>query len=428
MTLLEKARRGELTSEIESVARKEDVKPDELLEKISKGRVIIPKNINRRPIISCGIGEGLSTKVNANIGTSSEHIDLAEELLKIKAAISAGADSIMDLSTGGDVEEALRQALETSDVIVGTVPIYQVAVEAYNRGTSIAKINKDEFFKVVEKQAKAGVDFMTIHCGVTLKTLERIDKEKRITGIVSRGGSIISQWMRHNNRENPYYEDFDRLLEILKRYDVTLSLGDSLRPGCLNDATDRPQVQELILLGELTERAWEYGVQVMIEGPGHVPINQIQTNIILEKRICKGAPFYVLGPLVTDIAPGYDHITSAIGGALAASFGADFLCYVTPSEHLRLPTVEDVREGVIVTKIAAHAADIAKGIKGAIERDNKMSKARKRLDWEEQMRLSIDPEKAKAIRNVSIPKTPDVCTMCGVFCSMRGEMIKNGEK
>ncbi|OGL40069.1 MAG: phosphomethylpyrimidine synthase [Candidatus Schekmanbacteria bacterium RIFCSPHIGHO2_02_FULL_38_11] len=423
MTLLEKAKKGELTPEIESVAKKEGIHTDELFKKISEGKVIIPKNINRRPIIPCGIGEGLTTKVNANIGTSPEHADLNEELLKIKAAVSAGADSIMDLSTGGDIEEALNQLLDNSDVIVGTVPIYQAAVEAYRKKESIAGIKKDDFFKAIEKQAEAGVDFMTIHCGVTLKAIEMLEKGKRITGIVSRGGSIISQWIKHNGKENPYFDDFDRLLEILKKYDITLSLGDGLRPGCLNDATDRPQIQELILLGELTERAWECGVQVMIEGPGHVPINQIETNIVLQKKLCKGAPFYVLGPLVTDIAPGYDHITSAIGGALAASYGADFLCYVTSSEHLRLPTVEDVREGVMVTKIAAHAADIAKGIKGAIERDNRMSLARKNLDWEEQMRLSIDPEKAGAIRKTSIPKTPDVCTMCGVFCSMRGEMI-----
>jgi len=424
MTLLEKARKGEVTPEVESVAKKEGMNPGKLLQKISCGKVIIPRNINRRPIIPCGIGEGLSTKVNANIGTSPEHIDLSEELSKIKAAVEAGADSIMDLSTGGDLEETLRQVLDVSDVIVGTVPIYQAGVEAYKKGESIAKIKKDDFFKVIEKQAEAGVDFMTIHCGVTLNTLERVEKEKRITGIVSRGGSIISQWMKHNGKENPYYEDFDRLLEIMRKYDVCLSLGDGLRPGCLHDATDRPQMQELILLGELTERAWEHGIQVMIEGPGHVPINQVEANVVLQKRLCKRAPFYVLGPLVTDIAPGYDHITSAIGGALAASFGADFLCYVTASEHLRLPTVEDVREGVIVTKIAAHAADIAKGIRGAMERDNRMSSARKNLDWEEQIRLSIDPEKAKSIRDASRPKTPDVCTMCGVFCSMRGEMIK----
>src|SRR3989338_5998010 len=414
MTLLEKAKKGELTPEIESVAKKEGIHTDELFKKISEGKVIIPKNINRRPIIPCGIGEGLTTKVNANIGTSPEHADLNEELLKIKAAVSAGADSIMDLSTGGDIEEALNQLLDNSDVIVGTVPIYQAAVEAYRKKESIAGIKKDDFFKAIEKQAEAGFYFMTIHCGVTLKAIEMLEKGKRITGIVSRGGSIISQWIKHNGKENPYFDDFDRLLEILKKYDITLSLGDGLRPGCLNDATDRPQIQELILLGELTERAWECGVQVMIEGPGHVPINQIETNIVLQKKLCKGAPFYVLGPLVTDIAPGYDHITSAIGGALAASYGADFLCYVTSSEHLRLPTVEDVREGVMVTKIAAHAADIAKGIKGAIERDNRMSLARKNLDWEEQMRLSIDPEKAGAIRKTSIPKTPDVCTMCGV--------------
>ena len=428
MTLLEKARKGNLTPEIESVAKKEGIHKDELLEKISVGKVIIPKNINRRPIIPCGIGEGLTTKINANIGTSSEHADLNEELLKIKAAVSAGADSIMDLSTGGDIEGALNQLLDNSDVIVGTVPIYQAAVEAYRKKESIAGIRKDDFFKAVEKQAVAGVDFMTIHCGVTLEAIERLEKAKRITGIVSRGGSMISKWIKHSGNENPYFEDFDRLLEILKKYDVTLSLGDGLRPGCLNDATDRPQIQELILLGELTERAWEWGIQVMIEGPGHVPINQIETNIVLQKKLCKGAPFYVLGPLVTDIAPGYDHITSAIGGALAASYGADFLCYVTSSEHLRLPTVEDVREGVIVTKIAAHAADIAKGIKGAIERDNKMSLARKNLDWEEQMRLSIDPEKAREIRKTSIPETPEVCTMCGVFCSMRGETIAKNSK
>jgi len=421
-TLIEKARSGELTPEMERVAAYEGIDSEELAKKIAEGKVIIPVNNRRkRRIEPRGVGEGLFTKVNANIGTSPEMHDIDEEIKKVEVAVKAGADAVMDLSTGGNLAETLRRVIKASDVMVGTVPIYMTAVDAFENGKSIKDIKKDDFFRAVEDHLKEGVDFVTVHCGVTLRALDALDKEGRITGIVSRGGSILSKWMRHNEKENPYYEDYGRLIEILKEYDVTISLGDGLRPGCLSDATDRAQVQELIHLGELAQSAWNVGVQVMIEGPGHVPINQIETNILLEKKLCKGAPFYVLGPLVTDIAPGYDHITSAIGGALAGSYGADFLCYVTPSEHLRLPTVDDVKEAVIVARIAAHAADVAKGKKGAMERDIEMAKARRNLDWKKQISLSINPEKAAAIRESSKPAAPDVCTMCGVFCSMKEE-------
>lgn len=419
-TLIEKVRQGNVTDELRTVALYEGIPVDEIAGKISRGKVIIPVNNRRvKKIEPRGVGEGLFTKVNANIGTSPEKENIDEEVEKTKVAVSAGADSVMDLSTGRNARETLKRVIAESGVMVGTVPIYLAAVDAFEEGKSIMGIKKEDFFRAVEEHLEKGADFLTIHCGVTLRTLEALEKSIRITGIVSRGGSVIAKWMKHNGKENPYFEDYGRIIEMLKKYDAAISLGDGLRPGCLSDATDRPQVQELIHLGELAKEAFEEGVQVMIEGPGHVPLNQVETNIKLQKELCDGAPFYVLGPLVTDIAPGYDHITSAIGGAYAGMCGADFLCYVTPSEHLRLPTVEDVREAVIVAKIAAHAADIAKGKKGAIERDNEMASARKRLDWKRQIELSIDPEKASAMRKSSMPQSPDVCTMCGVFCSMK---------
>ncbi|PIU86529.1 MAG: phosphomethylpyrimidine synthase, partial [Deltaproteobacteria bacterium CG06_land_8_20_14_3_00_44_19] len=366
------------------------------------------------------IGKGLRTKINANIGTSNDHIDVSEELEKMRVAIKAGADTIMDLSTGGEVDEIRKEIIRESSVPIGTVPIYQAAVETVQKKKeSIVHMTVEDIFKVIEKHAEDGIDFITVHCGVTRESVGRLKREGRLMDIVSRGGAFLVEWMAYNNKENPLFEHFDRLLDIARAYDVTLSLGDGLRPGCLADATDRGQVQELVILGELTERAWAVDVQVMIEGPGHVPINQIEANVLLEKRLCHGAPFYVLGPLVTDLAPGYDHITSAIGGAIAASAGADFLCYVTPSEHLGLPSVDDVREGVVASKIAAHAADIAKGIKGAIEEDNRMAMSRKKLDWESQINLALDPEKARRIRNSRKPEDSDVCTMCGEFCAIK---------
>ncbi len=338
----------------------------------------------------------------------------------MRAAIEAGADTIMDLSTGPAIGETRKTVIRASTVPVGTVPIYQAAVEMpEKKNRPMVEMTGDDLFEVIERHGEDGVDFITVHCGVTLRSVETIKKEGRLMGVVSRGGAILVEWMHYNKKENPLFESYDRLLEIAKAYDMTLSLGDGLRPGCLADATDRGQIQELLLLGELTERAWAKGVQVMIEGPGHVPLHQIEANVLLQKRICHGAPFYVLGPLVTDIAPGYDHITGAIGGAIAAWAGADFLCYVTPSEHLRLPTVEDVREGVIASKIAGHAGDIARGLKGAMDQDACMARARKALNWPEQIRLAVDPERARKLRESRMPKESDVCTMCGELCAIK---------
>lgn len=419
MTQLESARKGIITAEMKAAALSEGVSPDFIRSSIAEGTVVITKNRLHSAIPGLAVGRGLRTKVNANIGTSQDHADVTEELLKLKAAIDAGADAVMDLSTGGDVDAIRKLIMAETTVPVGTVPIYQAALDARKNGKSFVEISGEEIFEVVEKQAEDGVDFITVHCGVTRASVERIYKQGRIMGIVSRGGALTAEWMKFRNAENPLFEDYDRLLKIAKKYDLVLSLGDGLRPGCLADATDRGQVTELVILGELAKRAFDEGVQVMIEGPGHVPIDQIEANVLLQKRLCNNAPFYVLGPLVTDIAPGYDHITSAIGGAIAASAGADFLCYVTPSEHLRLPTVDDVREGVIAARIAAHAGDIAKKAKGAMEADIRLAKARKALDWDEQIRLSIDPQKARALRQDRPPADADVCTMCGSLCAIK---------
>jgi len=419
MTQLAKARAGITTPEMTLVAEKEQVNVLSLRDKIADGRVVIPANINHKNLTPCGIGEGLFIKVNANIGTSSDRISLEEELAKLKTAVEAGADTVMDLSTGGDIDLLRRNILRGSDVPIGTVPIYQAVVKSINDRRGLVRLTVDEIFNVIEKQADDGVDFITVHCGVTRAALEMLRKQGRIMDIVSRGGAFLTAWMLHNDRENPLYENFDRLLAIAKKYDVTLSLGDGLRPGCIADATDRAQIHELMTLGDLTKIAWEEDVQVMIEGPGHVPLNQIKANILLEKQLCHHAPFYVLGPLVTDIAAGYDHVACAIGGAVAGEAGADFLCYVTPSEHLSLPSIEDVREGVIATRIAAHAADIARGNKVAMERDIKMSKARKLLDWETQIKLAIDPVKARKKRGENPPCEEDVCTMCGKYCAIK---------
>ncbi|UCG80623.1 MAG: phosphomethylpyrimidine synthase ThiC [Desulfobacterales bacterium] len=419
MTQLEHARAGNITPAMHQVAETEKVDVELLRTRVAEGTVVIPLNNSHLNINPVGIGEGLLIKVNANIGTSGDEVDLQEELSKLQAATDAKADTIMDLSTGGDTRSVLEAIMKRSPVPVGTVPIYQAAVEAVRGQGGIIHMTPDLIFAAVEEHARKGVDFMTIHAGVTVAALERLRSQGRITDIVSRGGAFLATWMLYHKAENPFYEGFDRLLSVASEHDITLSLGDGLRPGSLADATDRAQIQELLTLGELAQRAWNAGVQVMIEGPGHVPLDQVEAQVVLQKKLCGGAPFYVLGPLVTDIAAGHDHIACAIGGAVAGMAGADFLCYVTPSEHLRLPSVEDVREGVIAARIAAHAADIATGHKGAIERDNEMSKARKNLDWERQISLSIDPSKAREYRSGSKPSSNDVCTMCGEFCAIK---------
>lgn len=417
-TQIKQARADHLTPEMEKVAQEERVSPSAIMEGLAHGTIVIPYNRIQPKSLICGIGTGLRTKVNANIGTSKDNPDLDRELEKLNVAIEAGADAVMDLSTGGDIKLLLKKILQTTSVPIGTVPIYQAVIESIEEFGAIVKMPKEKLFQVIEEHAKQGVDFITVHAGVTMEAVQRLKKQGRLMDIVSRGGAFLVSWMIHNQRENPLYEYFDRLLDIAQRYDLTLSLGDGLRPGALADATDRAQIQELIILGELAERAWEADVQVMIEGPGHVPMDEIKTNIILQKRLCKNAPFYVLGPLVTDIAPGYDHISSAIGAAIAAQAGADFICYVTPSEHLRLPTAEDVREGVIAARIAGHAADITKGIPTALERDKQMSIARKAQDWEAQMQLAIHPKTAEKLRETSPPRENGTCTMCGEFCAI----------
>ncbi|MGD9077304.1 MAG: phosphomethylpyrimidine synthase ThiC [Desulfobacteraceae bacterium] len=419
MTQLAKARAGITTPEMEMVAAKEQVDVVALRDRVAQGRVVIPANVNHKGLAPCGIGEGLLIKVNANIGTSSDRAILEEELSKLEVATEAGADTVMDLSTGGDIDLCRRKILEASKVPVGTVPIYQAVVEWGEERGGLIHLTVDDIFQIIEKQVADGVDFITVHCGLTMAALEQLKRQGRVTDIVSRGGSFLTTWMLHNDKENPLYEYYDRLLSIAKAYDVTLSLGDGLRPGCLADATDRAQIHELMTLGELTKLAWEKDVQVMIEGPGHVPLNQIKANVLLQKQLCHNAPFYVLGPLVTDVAAGHDHVACAIGGAVAGEAGADFLCYVTPTEHLCLPGVEDVREGVVVTKIAAHAADIARGNKLAMERDRKMSEARKNLDWDTQLELAIDPRKARKLREENPPSEGDVCTMCGKYCAIK---------
>ena len=419
MTQLEAARKGVITEEMRDAAASEGVDAEVIRKGIEDGVIVINRNKLHRSIKGLAVGKGLRTKVNANIGSSQDKADVEEELKKLRVAIEAGADAVMDLSTGGDVSAIRKAVMKESAVAIGTVPIYQAAYGARKKGKSFVELDAEEMFDSIEAHAEDGVDFITVHCGVTRSSVERIKREGRIMGIVSRGGALTAEWMKFNKKENPLYEEYDRLLKIAKKYDMVLSLGDGLRPGCLADATDRGQVYELIILGELAKRAFEAGVQVMIEGPGHVPIDQIEANILLQKRLCNGAPFYVLGPLVTDIAPGYDHITAAIGGAIAASAGADFLCYVTPSEHLSLPSVNDVREGVIASRIAAHAGDIAKRTKGAMEADIRLARARKALDWEGQIRLSIDPQRARAIRETSPPEDESVCTMCGSLCAIK---------
>ncbi|NWF97714.1 MAG: phosphomethylpyrimidine synthase ThiC [Nitrospirae bacterium] len=418
MTRIELVKQGIITDEIKQVALTENISPEQLATDISSGVSVITRN-EIHDIKPLGIGRGMRTKINANIGTSRDKISFEEEIEKLDVLVRYGADAVMDLSTGGRIKDMRKILLDKSPVAVGTVPIYEAVVRAVESHGTIAKMTTDTLFQVIKEHCEEGVDFITVHCGVTLKAIERLKEEGRVLDIVSRGGSFLLEWMIYNEKENPLYEYFDRLLEIVKKYDVTLSLGDGLRPGCLEDATDRSQIEELLTIGELRDRALEAGVQAIIEGPGHVPLNQVELNIKLQKEICKGAPFYVLGPLVTDIAMGYDHIAAAIGGAIAGAAGADFLCYVTPAEHIRLPDIEDVKEGVIASKIAAHAADIAKGIPGAIELDRKMARCRKNLDWNGQIALSFNPEKIKKLRAETPPSEQDVCSMCGEFCAIK---------
>ena len=417
MTQREWALKGTITPQMETVACREGLDPAFILEGLAKGTLCLPANPYHRNLEPCAIGKGLRTKVNANLGTSSDYGSVETELEKLRIAVEYGSDTVMDLSTGEDIPGMRRAIMALSPVAVGTVPIYQAAVEAIDKYGAIVDMTPDDLFRVIEENARDGVDFMTVHCGITMMVVERLKRQRRVTDVVSRGGTFLIGWMLHNGKENPLYEHYDRLLELARAYDFTLSLGDGLRPGSLADATDRPQIEELITLGELVERAWQAGVQVMVEGPGHIPLDQIETNMRLQKTLCKGAPFYVLGPLVTDIGAGYDHITSAIGGALGAIYGADYLCYVTPSEHLGLPDAEDVKLGVIASRIAGHAADIVKGVKGAAEWDLEMARARKSLDWEKQARLSLDPKRAFAVRSRHAP-LGKACSMCGKYCAM----------
>lgn len=420
MSIREDALKGKVTPLFENCAAREGVSVEALVAGIADGTICLPKNKHHDFEKVMAIGKGLATKVNANIGASKDMPEVGQELQKLCVCLKAGADAVMDLSMGSNLNAIRREILKNCPIPLGTVPIYQSISEVVEtQGKKIGEVTVDQIFKTIEEQAQDGVDFMTIHCGITRHTLDRIRNHPRLMGVVSRGGSFTIEWMSYNQQENPMYERFDDLLAILKEHEVTLSLGDGIRPGCLADATDRGQVQELIHLGELTQRAWEAGVQVMIEGPGHMPMNQIEANILLQKRLCHGAPFYVLGPLVTDIAPGYDHITGAIGGAIAAAAGADFLCYVTPAEHLKLPSPEDVHEGVIASKIAAHAADIVKGVPGAFEQDIAMAKCRNNLDWKGQIDLSVDPEKARRFRDEGGSYKGDACSMCGSYCAIK---------
>ena len=414
---MELAKRGQHPEWLERVAKDEGIDVDLLVKLIAKGEIVVPRNIFRNSEFRAkAIGRLVSTKVNANVGTSDDYINVEEEVLKAITAIEAGADAVMDLSTGGNLDRIRREIMKVVDVPFGTVPIYQAA-----RGCKrVVDMDEDDFFKVIERQAKDGVDFMTIHAGVNWNSVERLRRSKRLLGVVSRGGAITIGWMLHNQKENPYYENFDYLLEQMKEFDVTISLGDAFRPGCIEDASDRVKYTEFILLGELVEKCREAGVQAMVEGPGHVPLDEIETSVRAMKFVTNDAPLYLLGPLVTDVAAGYDHIAAAIGAAIAGMSGADFICYVTPSEHLALPTVEDVREGVMAAKIAAHAVDLVKEgqRKKARKRDFELSLARKNLDWEKQFSLLIDPKKAREIWERRKSQS-DACSMCGELCAIK---------
>ena len=417
MTQLELAKKGSISPWVRRVAEKERLEADLIRQGIAEGTIVVPANTRRTNLDPCGIGKGLRTKVNANIGTSADYGTAETELEKLRIAVEYKTDTVMDLSTGGDIVAIRRAIISSCSLPLGTVPIYQAAIEATETRGAIVNMTADDLFGVIEQQAEDGVDFITVHCGVTQRSVTQLSRQRRLTNVVSRGGAFLLGWMLHQQQENPLYEQFDRLLEIARRYDVTLSLGDGMRPGSLADATDSCQMEELLTLAGLVERAWEADVQVMVEGPGHVPLDQIVANVQLEKRLCRGAPFYVLGPIVTDVAAGYDHISAAIGGAIAAAAGADFLCYVTPSEHLSLPDAEDVKEGIIGARIAAHAADIVKGVKGATDWDRRMSVARKNLDWEEQIRLSLNPDKARRVHS-RFATQGTACSMCGPYCAM----------
>ena len=417
MTQLELVQSGVVSPQVKHVAEQERVEVNFILQGLIEGTIVIPANPNHANLVPCGIGKGLRTKVNANIGTSPDFCDLDMELKKLEAAVDSGSDTVMDLSTGGDISAVRRAIINASPLPVGTVPVYQAGIGAIEKYGAIVNMTVDELFDVIEEQARDGVDFMTVHCGVTRASLARLKNQGRTTDIVSRGGAFLTGWMLHNEEENPLYQYYDRLLDLAHKYDFALSLGDSLRPGSIADATDRAQIEELIIQGELVKRAREAEIQVFVEGPGHLPLDQVVSNVQLEKSLCQGAPFYVLGPLVTDIGAGYDHITGAIGGAIAAAAGADFLCYVTPTEHLSLPNIEDVKQGVIASRIAAHAGDIVKGVKGAKEWDERMSRARKDLDWATQTELSLDPELSKRIHS-KITTAGKTCSMCGKYCAM----------
>lgn len=415
-TQMDAARKGIITPELTKVAEKEHMREDELLPLVAEGKVVIPANKLHTCLNPEGIGSMLQTKINVNLGISRDCKDYDIEMKKVMEAVNLGAHAIMDLSSHGNTEPFRKKLIAECPVMVGTVPIYDSVIH-YQR--DLATLTAKDFIDVVRLHAENGVDFVTLHCGITRKTIDQIKKHKRKMNIVSRGGSLVFAWMTMTGEENPFYEYYDEILDICAEYDVTVSLGDACRPGCLADATDVCQIEELVRLGELTKRAWEKNVQVMVEGPGHVPMDQIAANMKVQQTICMGAPFYVLGPLVTDIAPGYDHITAAIGGAIAAQAGAAFLCYVTPAEHLALPNVDDVKQGIIASKIAAHAADIAKGVRGARDIDDKMADARRVLDWDKQWECALDSETAKAIRADRSPAHEDTCSMCGKFCAVR---------
>jgi phosphomethylpyrimidine synthase len=419
MTLIEKARQGQIDEKMEEVAKKERVGVEEIRHGIAEGTIVIPYNDNHKKLQPKGIGQGLKTKVNANFGTAEGYSDIDNELNKLNVALANGADAVMDLSTGPKIKETREAIIENSTAPVGTVPVYETVVKLQETDRAIIDMTTEDIFQVITNQAEDGVDFITVHCGLTRVAIDSLQKEGRISDIVSRGGSFMAGWMIHNDQENSLYQNYDRLLDIAYQYDIILSLGDGMRPGCLVDATDRAQIHELMVLGELVDRAREAGAQVMVEGPGHVPFDQIETNVQLAKELCSGAPFYVLGPLVTDIAPGYDHIVAAIGGTQAATAGADFLCYVTPAEHLGLPTVEEVKDGVITSKMAAHAADIASGNKQALEKDKKMALARKSLDWDKVTGLSIDPDKTEKTRRSHNINNEETCSMCGQYCALK---------
>ena len=424
-TQMDAAKKGIITKEMMIVANKESMDVEELRQLVAEGKVAIPANKNHKSLDPEGVGQGLRTKINVNLGISKDCASIEKEMDKAKKAIEMKAEAIMDLSNYGKTAEFRKELVSYSKAMIGTVPVYD-AIGFYDK--EIDEITAEEFLKVVEKHAEDGVDFVTIHAGLNRETINTFKRNERLTNIVSRGGSLLYAWMEINNAENPFYEHYDKLLDICEKYDLTLSLGDACRPGSNADATDAVQIKELITLGELTKRAWERNVQVIVEGPGHMTLDEIKANVMLQKKLCHGAPFYVLGPLVTDVAPGYDHITSAIGGAIAAAAGVDFLCYVTPAEHLRLPNLEDMKEGIVATKIAAHAGDLAKGIKGAREWDNAMSKARADLDWEKMFDLAIDSEKPRKYREEFMPEHKDTCTMCGKMCAVRNmNKVMKGE-